>query len=78
MKRKLVDPKMKMKKLITKHNMTEKELEAFEAVTKAATLILHLPKLHPMEKEEACHDIHKLQLRLLARPGLRVLGWKSK
>jgi len=60
------------------HRMTKEEFEAFEALTKVANLMLHLPLLHPMEKEETCHDIHKLQLRLLARPGLRAIGWKEK
>lgn len=67
-----------MVKLITLHKMTAKEANAFEVLAKAATLMLRLPKLHPMEKEETCHDFHKLQSRLLARPGLRVLGWGKK
>ena len=28
-----------------------------------------------LEGHEVAHDFHKLQLRLLARPGLRAVGW---
>lgn len=55
--------------------LTEDEIAAMDALTDAANKLLSLPKLHPMEKEETCHDMHKLQLRVLARPGLRALGW---
>ena len=58
--------------------MTEQEIEAFEALATAAILILALPELHTMEREEVCHDIHKIQMRLLARPGLRAIGWGSE
>lgn len=57
------------------NNMTTKEQAAFDKLAEAATLILHLPKLHPAERQEVCHEIHIIQMRLLARPGLRALGW---
>jgi len=55
--------------------LTPEEFAAFDSLADTATLMLKLPTLHPMEREEVCHDIHKLQMRLLARPGLRALGW---
>ena len=55
--------------------MTPEEIAAFEASVELAKRMLALPTLHPMEREEICHDIHKLQMRLLARSGLRALGW---
>lgn len=58
--------------------MTEDEVAAFDALADAATKILALPTLHTMEREEVCHDIHKIQMRLLARPGLRAIGWGSE
>ncbi len=58
-------------------DLTPAEVEAFTKLAEAASLILKLPVLHPMEREEVCHDIHHLQMRILARPGLRVLGWPN-
>jgi len=37
--------------------------------------MLSLPELHPMERGETATDFHRIQLRLLARPGLRAAGW---
>jgi hypothetical protein len=61
--------------LISLHKMTAKEVVAFEHLAKSATLMLKLPKLHPMERAETCNAFHILQNKLLARPGLRALGW---
>ena len=58
--------------------MTQEEVDVFDALAKVANQMLALSVLHQMEREEICHDIHKLQLRLLARPGLRALGWPVK
>lgn len=55
--------------------LTEDEIEAFQLSTDLANKMLELPMLHPMEREEVCHDVHKIQMRILARPGLRALGW---
>jgi len=58
--------------------MNDQEIEALDAVTEAATRIFALPKLHPMDDEETCHDIHGLQGRLMSRPAMRALGWPEK
>jgi hypothetical protein len=55
--------------------MTEDELELWEAVAAVAGRMLELPVLHPSEREETATDFHRIQLRLLARPGLRAAGW---
>ena len=55
--------------------MTAEELELWGAVAAVAARMLQLPELHPMERHEVAHDLHKLQLRLLARPALRAAGW---
>ena len=60
---------------LTAHGMTEDELDVWYALADVAGRMLRLPILHPMEQEETAHDFHKLQNRLLARPGLRAAGW---
>src|SRR3712207_989421 len=55
--------------------MTPAELDIWDALARVAGSMLQLPVLHPMEQHETAHDFHKLQLRLLARPGLRAAGW---
>lgn len=60
---------------LTKLGMTPVEVEIWDALGKVAGRMLQLPVLHPMEQHETAHDFHKLQLRLLARPGLRAAGW---
>jgi hypothetical protein len=57
------------------HEMTEDELDIWYALADVAGRMLQLPTLHPMEVHETAHDFHKLQDRLLARPGLRPAGW---
>lgn len=37
--------------------------------------ICALSEVHPMEKQEICTAIHDIQMRILARPELRVIGW---
>ncbi len=68
----------KLMKQLKTIGMTIEEIDAFNHLSLSAIRILSLPTLHPMEREEACHDIHVLQNRLLARPGLRALGWPIK
>lgn len=63
---------------LLKLGMTEQELEIWDALADAAGKMLNLPLLHPIERHEVVHDFHKLQLRLLARPGLRAAGWPKK
>jgi hypothetical protein len=53
---------------------TAQECDVFELVTAAATAVLALPVLHPMDREEFCHAFHVIQDKLLARPGLRAIG----
>lgn len=58
--------------------LTLEEIDAFNHLARSANRILALPELHPMERQEVCHEIHVVQNRLLARPGLRALGWPVK
>ncbi len=55
--------------------LTPAEMHAFFTLAGAATEVLALPTLHPMEREEVCHAFHALQNYVLARPGVRALGW---
>lgn len=55
--------------------LTREERDAFDLLTKAAEAITGLPKLHPSELKEVEHEIHVIQMRLLARPQLRKIGW---
>ncbi|GEM85183.1 hypothetical protein [Meiothermus hypogaeus] len=57
------------------YGMTPEEVEIWLALGKVAGTLLKLPTLHPNEQEETVRDIHNLQNRLLARVGLRALGW---
>jgi hypothetical protein len=68
----------KLLKQLKAIGMTLDEIDAYHHLALSAGRILALPTLHPMEREEVCHDIHVLQNRLLARPGLRALGWPIK
>lgn len=63
---------------LAKLGMTDAELDIWAALAEVAGRMLQLPVLHPMEREEICHDMHKLQLRMLARPGLRAAGWLKR
>lgn len=58
--------------------LTEQEVRAFYHLADSAKLMLALPTIHPMEREETCHDFHKLQSRLMARAGLRAIGWPER
>ena len=55
--------------------MTEQELDLWFALAEVAGGFLRLPLLHPSEQQETVADLHHLQSRLLARPGLRAHGW---
>lgn len=55
--------------------MTEEEVELWFALADVAGRTLDLPVLHPMERQESASDFHRLQTRLLARPGMRAQGW---
>lgn len=51
---------------LIKLGMTQAELDVWYAPV--AGMLMGLPELYPMEREETAHAIHKLQTRLLARP----------
>jgi hypothetical protein len=55
--------------------MTAEEIDLWEDLAAVAGRMLDLPLLHPMERSETAYEVHRLQLRLLARPGLRAQGW---
>lgn len=68
-----MDKYITMAKLKTR--LTEAEQVAFDRLARAADAILQLPVLHPSEQVETERDLHSLQMRLLARPELRAMGW---
>jgi hypothetical protein len=57
------------------YGMTAQEVEIWFALGKVAGDLLNLPTLHPSERDETVRDIHNLQTRLLARAGMRAMGW---
>jgi hypothetical protein len=69
------NPATSEKVALLKVGMTSDEIAIWHQLAAAAGRMLQLPVLHPMEQHETAHDFHKLQLRLLARPGLRAAGW---
>ena len=60
---------------MAEYGMTEPEIALWNDVARVAGQFLQLPVLHPHEREEVVTELHLLQNRLLARPGLRVQGW---
>ena len=69
------DEQAEARAALARLGMTEDELELWELIAAAAGRMLALPVLHPMERAELASDFHRIQLRLLARPGLRAAGW---
>jgi superfamily I DNA/RNA helicase len=67
-----------VKKNLEELGTTPAELAAWYALGNAAGNTCGLPELHPMQKEECVHTFHKLQARLLARPGLRAAGRENR
>jgi len=63
---------------LAKFGMTQAELDIWIALANVAGRMLQLPELHPNEQEEVVHEIHVIQNRLLARPGLRAVGWPKQ
>lgn len=57
------------------YGMTEQELDLWFALARVAGAFQRLPTLHPNEWHETAADLHHLQNRLLARPGMRAQGW---
>ncbi|WP_337869992.1 hypothetical protein [Meiothermus sp.] len=50
-------------------------MDIWLALGQVAGDLLDLPVFHPSEREETVRDLHNLQSRLLARVGLRAIGW---
>lgn len=72
------DPLQEQRKKLLKFGLTSQEVDLWFALAEVAGQMLQLPVLHPTEREEAAHDFHKLQNRILARAGLRAMGWKEQ
>jgi hypothetical protein len=70
----IIDKPHDPRQRLAKYGMTPEEIDVWEALGGVAGRLLALPILHPGEREETVRDIQSLQARLLARPGLRVLG----
>jgi hypothetical protein len=51
--------------------MTDDEVHAWEGLADLANRIYQLPPVYLWERRETQHDLHNLELRLLARPFLR-------
>ena len=69
------DSRQGQRERLTMLGLTDEEIDIWDALADVAGRMLRLSTLHPMEGHEVAHDFHKLQLRLLARPGLRAVGW---
>ncbi len=65
----------KERRCLLAYGMTVQEVEIWLALGKVAGALLELPTLHASEQVETARDIHNLQSRLVAKPGLRALGW---
>jgi hypothetical protein len=51
--------------------MTDQEVAAWESLAGVADRIYQLPTVYPGERRETQHDLHSIELRLMARPALR-------
>jgi hypothetical protein len=60
---------------LSDYGMTDEEIDLWYALGALAGRFLNLPILHPNERSETVVEFHVLQNRLLARPGLRTVGW---
>ena len=54
--------------------MTDKEVAAWESLAGVANQIYLLPTVYTWERRETQHDLHHIELRLLARPSLRSIS----
>jgi hypothetical protein len=54
--------------------MTEEEVDAWERLADIANRIYQLPTVYVWERRETQHDLHNIELRLMARPSLRRIG----
>lgn len=57
---------------LLRFGMTEAEVDLWYDLARFAGGMLALPEQHQMERAEVCTEIHVLQNRLLARPGMRA------
>jgi len=60
------------KESLTALGMTDEEVRAWEALADLANRIYQLPTVYLWERRETQHDLHNLELRLMARPSLRT------
>jgi hypothetical protein len=56
---------------LTALGMIDDEVQAWEELADLANRIYQLPPVYLWERHETQHDLHNLELRLLARPSLR-------
>jgi hypothetical protein len=56
---------------LTALGMIDDEVQAWEELADLANRIYQLPPVYLWERRETQHDLHNLELRLLARPSLR-------
>lgn len=56
------------------HRLTEDERKLALLLADVWNLFLALPIEHPMDRDEFCRGVHRLQDKLLSRPGRRQLN----
>jgi hypothetical protein len=59
---------------LTALGMTDKEVSAWEELADIANQIYQLPTVYLRERTETQHDLHHIELRLMARPTLRRIS----
>jgi len=62
------------KESLTALGMTNDEVRAWEELADIANRIYQLPTVYLWERTETQHDLHNIELRLMARPALRRLS----
>jgi hypothetical protein len=69
------DEQDQIREQLREFGMTDEELQLWYDLAALAGRLLLLPEQHPSERSETVVDLHHLQTRLLARPGMRAAGW---
>lgn len=59
---------------LTALGMTDKEVSAWEELADIANQIYQLPTVYLRQRTETQHDLHHIELRLMARPTLRRIS----
>jgi hypothetical protein len=59
---------------LTALGMTDEEVSAWEELTNVANQIYQLPTVYLWERTETQHDLHHIELRLMARPTLQTIS----